>query len=214
MRTRAILALVAVTAILQAAPASACAKFQYQPAVAEARMRGTDGVWRPLHIEVGGSRMRLEYDSTRSASGRVGMVFEVESNAALVFPTPGARTPPRQAEVVIPVTLDAALAGLGLSRRILARTTSPALPRQKVGQISCTAAWDFDLQREDRSICLASARRDPYGGLPAYALDGQGRRIFEMTAVTYRPVPDARLRPPPRFRIAGVEDTRSGCGGR
>lgn len=202
-----------VAAIGLPSPALACAPFLYESAIAEARIRGADGVWRPVQVEVEASRMRLEYDSTRSASGRVGMVFNVASNSALVFPAPGRHAPPRQAQVAVPMTLDAALAGLGLSRNVLARWGTGDAPLQRVGRLTCSAAWDFDLHKVDDSICVISTSVKDRHGLPAYVLDKTGRRIFEVTAVTYRAVPDARFRAPAGFRNAGREIRQFGCGG-
>lgn len=206
---RALALTVAVTVFLQASAAHACAAFTYADAVAEARVRGADGQWRPLQIEVSGPLMRLEYDSTRSASGRVGIVFDVESDRALVFPAPGPFEAPKQARIAIPMTLHSALSGPGLPKTLLARYPLrgyPVASAPRAGRFPCRDAlgepYTDVRDRSDRSVCVIDLGEQRGVGLPAYATDSAGKRVFELVKVSYRAVPLERFRAPAGFQVA------------
>jgi hypothetical protein len=221
MRLRTLAASVVSAAVaLQGAPALACAAFPYEDAVAEARFRGADGRWRPLHIEVSGPLMRLEYDSTRSASGRVGIVFDVESDKALVFPAPGPFKAPQQARIAIPTTLAAALSGPGLPEALVGRYPArpyPLTAPRKEGRFTCRDAIRMPYSsdnRVDRSVCVIDLGEKRGVGLPAQAVDGGGRRTFELVSVAYRRVPLERFHAPVGFQVASPAlKRRTTCGG-
>jgi hypothetical protein len=220
MRSRTLLlGALTATVALQGTPVLACAAFPYEDAVAEARVRGADGRWRPLHIEVSGPLMRLEYDSTRSASGRVGIVFDVERDKALVFPAPGQFEAPRQARIAIPTMLDAALAGPGVPKAVVGRFPARRYPRTapRDGRFPCYDALreaNSADDRADKSVCVVELGENRGVGLPAYAVDRGGKRVFELLSVTYQPVPIERFRAPAGFQVASPAlNRRTTCGG-
>ena len=213
-RRKILIAICGLSSVL-CSPALACVPFMYLPTVADARVRTNAGKWRPIHIEASGSRLRLEYASSASASGRVAVVGEVERGVAFWFPIrpDGTALPNSRARKT---SWSSALSSTGLPADFLVRSAASwGLAKRWKGHLCRPAivGWDTSLSnRTQLCIHVPGARTDWPGnltGIPIYAADAAARRIFEVTSMSNQPVSGYRLGPP---QPVGQARSGAGCG--
>jgi hypothetical protein len=187
--------------------------FFYQGSVAEARVRTKTGTWLPLRIEASDEFIRIEYPSSRSPTGRVAVVGEAEREAAVWFPVGGKGERATATPVAKKTTWSQALTAIGLPSTLLARYAADWAPTHKVGPYVCRGAngdWAYD-GTWDKSVCVEVLKNSDkiHSGLPLYASDQQGMRVFEVTRIAHQTVPKSRFQPPdPKILHAA----RTGCG--
>lgn len=194
---------VAASVVVQASPASACFRFEYAPAVAEGRVRGPDGEWRPITIKVRKTRVRFEATDPRAAWGRTVVVGDLFSGRAALFPVSVSGPIPKKAQVTWRTTLSTALAEISLSDTIIGRTVYGDAPLMQNGKLSCRPAALLEHEANDPTVCILDAETYANGySLPAFANLPSGERYFELLRVERREVPASEFKIPSKFPVA------------
>jgi hypothetical protein len=196
---RSLFATVVAASLLIAGQAEACAGFGFQkPFHAMGRARQADGEWRAISIEAGGYRVRVEYSDPRTPWGWLATTGSFDGDG-LVFPVArGGKVPP-EARVVWKTSLSEGLAEVVVTSTLLDHLNGLMWGRYSrvynINGFECVYPGDtFDSEgrttRHRNDICLTVE------GVPVMINDASGRRIYELSKVTFRPTSGDRFRAP------------------
>lgn len=202
MKTFSAVAIAAVV-VAQATPALACFRFQYAPAVAEARVRWADGTWRPVTIKVRKTRVRFEAADPRVPWGRTVVIGDIANGRAAIFPMSVSGPVPKEAQVTWRTSLSTALAEISLSDTMIGRTPFSDAPLVRNGNLPCRPAANLERQTNDPTVCVLDEETYAYGqALPAFASSPSGERYFQLARMEKREVAADEFKAPGNFPVS------------
>jgi hypothetical protein len=191
-------AAVVAISLLVVGQAEACAGFKFdKPFHATGRARGADGEWRAISIEAREYRVRVEYADPRTPWGRLAVTGSFDG-WGLVFPVAKDGKVPAEARVVWKTSLETALSEVVVTSTLLDHLNGLMWDNPSrlynINGFQCVypadlgADWKKKGYRDD--ICLTRE------GVPVMINDSSGRRIYELSEVTFRPVSKDRFQAP------------------
>jgi len=187
----------AVAAIILGATstnAAACEGYEFKDARGAGRVRGPDGKWRSLSIEIHAQWLRYEYAHPRAPWGRLVLIGEIASGKAWLFPLAvGGGMIPSEARVRWQTTVGDGLAEFHLPVTTVSRAETAFTPygeepvTDAVNGIPCVYARLSFSGPVDPTVCFHDS------GMPVIIKNARGERIFELRSIVVAPVHRSRF---------------------
>lgn len=208
------------TALLAAAPVRACDPESFVDSHGDGVLRGRDGKWRRVWLELHQQWLRFEFETPKGPTGRLAVLGEIVDGRAWLFPVRYAgHNIPRNAQVTWRTSIREAFAEFGMPTEAVEfvehyRWGDADKADETVNGIACRypdAYRSVGTGGQTRLTERACLHRT---GMPVALKNAYGERVFELKHISLGATPRRFLRPP--FRVTDKRPKYLGgftCGG-